>query len=73
MFAVGVNVSPGRYRVPVPPTTVFQPTKMKPVFTRFPELPGRVTDANSSTVFIAGAVPDVGVFPLYVTVNFHIA
>ena len=46
---------------------------MKPVFTRLPVLPGKVTDENSPTVVADGTDPVVGVLPLYVTVNLHIA
>jgi hypothetical protein len=59
--------------VPAPLVAVFQPTKIKPVLTRLPELPGKVTAENSPTVVADGTDPVVGVFPLYVTVNLHIA
>ncbi len=42
VFPVAVIVSPGINLVPVPSANVFQPTKVNPVFARFPVLPGRV-------------------------------
>jgi hypothetical protein len=68
-----VIVSPGINRLPVPSANVFQPTKVRPVFVRFPVLPGRVGDCDSFVVIAEGTVPVVGVFPLKVMLRFHIA
>jgi hypothetical protein len=73
VFPVAVIVSPGINRLPVPSANVFQPTKVKPVFVRFPVLPGRVGDCDSFVVIVEGTVPVVGVFPLKVILRFHIA
>ena len=73
MLPVAVIVSPGRYRVPPPPETVFQPTKVDPVFKRFPVFPGMVGDENSLVVMVEGVAPEVGEVPLKEIFKFHIA